>query len=81
MPINDSKNVLKTLQSDSTIEFAEEEIEYHYFGMTNDQYFQGMQLKDFSSIKAPEVWGFIQTKEDTHCCCIRFWNLTHQTRI
>ncbi len=63
VPINDSKNVLKTLKQDPTIEFAEEEIEYYYFGMTNDQYFQGMQLKDFSRIKAPEAWDLFKPKK------------------
>jgi thermitase len=63
VPVNDSKKVLKTLKQDSTIEFAEEEIEYHYFGMANDQYFQSMQLKDFSRIQAPEAWDLLKPKK------------------
>ncbi|WML41221.1 S8 family serine peptidase [Neobacillus sp. OS1-2] len=63
VPQTESKNVLEALKQDSSIEFAEAEIQYHYLSTTNDEFFQNMQMKDFSLIQGPEAWDLFIPKK------------------
>nr|WP_263324812.1 cell wall-binding repeat-containing protein [Neobacillus sp. Marseille-Q6967] len=63
VPQNQAKNVIKSLKQDPAVKYVEEEIQFHYLSLTNDEYFRNMQLKDFSLIQAPEAWDVVNPKK------------------
>ncbi|MBT2686002.1 cell wall-binding repeat-containing protein [Bacillus sp. ISL-37] len=63
VPTSEVKNVLKELNSDPNVEYAEEEIMYEYFGTVNDSHYNFYQFKDFSLIGAPDAWDLFSPKK------------------